>query len=239
MPPKVSLPTFWPNNAAVWFVRAEQEWVIKSISTQATKYAYLVSALSEEVSMRVADKLVGDLSATHYDDLKQHLLKVYTKSDYEKAKLLLDLPQLGDNKPSELMNKMLSYLPAGVDTADPGFLFRAIFLERMPTDIRAHLVALKTETMTALADKADELFASRVVPSFMLDQTFDDIPQHADDVPVCAARNSPVDSSTQCWYHATFGASASKCRAPCSYRPPAQSSQRPPAGNGQRRRRKN
>ena len=60
MPPKVSLATFWPNNAAVWIVSAEQEWVIKSISTQATKYAYLVKALS----MRVADKLVGDLSAT-------------------------------------------------------------------------------------------------------------------------------------------------------------------------------
>ena len=162
MPPKVSLATFWPNNAAVWFVRAEQEWMIKSISTQATKYAYLVQALSEEVSMRVADKLVGDLSATPYDDLKQHILKVYTKSNYQKAKLLLDLPWLGDNKPSELMNKMLSYLPAGVDTANPGFLFRAIFLKRMPTAIRTHLVALKTETMTTLADKADKLFASWV-----------------------------------------------------------------------------
>ena len=27
MPPKISLATFWPNNAAVWFVRAEEEWV--------------------------------------------------------------------------------------------------------------------------------------------------------------------------------------------------------------------
>ena len=55
MPVQVKLANFWPNNAAVWFVRAEQEFVIKDVSTQATKYAYLVQALTEEVSMRVAD----------------------------------------------------------------------------------------------------------------------------------------------------------------------------------------
>ena len=108
---KVQLSPFWPNNAAVWFCRADQEFVIKSVTVQSTKYAYLVAALSEDVSVRVADKLTAVLSETPYDDLRAHLLKVYTKTDYQKAKLLLELPQLGDSKPSELMNKMLSYLP--------------------------------------------------------------------------------------------------------------------------------
>ena len=154
---KVQLSPFWPNDAAVWFVRADQEFVIKSVSVQTTKYAYLVASLSEEVPMRVSDKLTAELSD---DDLRAHLLKVYTKSDYQKAKLLLELPQLGDSKPSELMNKMLSYLPADVNSSSPGFLFRAIFFERMPTDIRSHLVSMKTESMTALADRADELYSS-------------------------------------------------------------------------------
>ena len=68
MPVQVKLAKFWPNNAAVWFVRAEQEFVIKSVSTQATMYAYLVQALTEEVSMRVADRLIASPSATPYDD---------------------------------------------------------------------------------------------------------------------------------------------------------------------------
>ena len=59
---KVQLSPFWPNNAAVWFVRADQEFVIKSVTVQSTKYAYLVAALSEEVSMRIADKLTAELS---------------------------------------------------------------------------------------------------------------------------------------------------------------------------------
>ena len=232
MPVQVKLANFWPNNAAVWFVRAEQEFVIKSVSTQATKYAYLVQALTEEVSMRVADRLIADPSATPYNDLKAHLLKIYTKTDYQKAKLLLELPPLGDQRPSELMHKMLGFLPAGADTSDPGFLFRAIFLERMPVDIRTHLVALKAESMAALADKADELYNSRPpVTSFLVDQADDT--SYEDDLPVCAAgrgRGDPAsasaDSSTQCWYHATYGSSATKCRSPCSFRPPA--------GNGQR-----
>ena len=235
---KVQLSPFWPNNAAVWFVRADQEFVIKSVTVQATKYAYLVASLSEEVSMRVADKLTAELSESPYDDLRAHLLKVYTKSDYQKAKLLLELPQLGDSKPSELMNKMLSYLPADVNSSNPGFLFRAIFLERMPADIRTHLVSMKTESMPALADRADELYSSRVVTSFLLDQDAEPCVFQPEPVPVCAAGRGVADAdsatrfsppATQCWYHATYGPSATKCRPPCSYRPPA--------GNGQRRRR--
>ena len=75
--------------------------------------------------MRVADKLIAAPGDTPYDDLKAHLLKIYTKTDYQKAKLLLELPPLGDQRPSELMHKMLGFLPAGADTSDPGFLFRA------------------------------------------------------------------------------------------------------------------
>ena len=235
---KVQLSPFWPNNAAVWFCRADQEFVIKSVTVQSTKYAYLVAALSEDVSVRVADKLTAVLSETPYDDLRAHLLKVYTKTDYQKAKLLLELPQLGDSKPSELMNKMLSYLPADVDSSSPGFLFRAIFLERMPADIRTHLVSMKTESMTALADKADELYSSRVITSFLVDQDSEDYVFRPEPVPVCAAGRgvAAADSApgfsppaSQCWYHATYAPSATKCRSPCSYRPLA--------GNGQRRRR--
>ena len=156
-----------------------------------------------------------------------------TKADYQKAKLLLELPPLGDQRPFELMQKM----PVGADTSDPGFLFRAIFLVRMPVDIRTHLVALKAENVATLADKVDELYNSRPpVTSFLMDQVnkLQDNP-YEDDLPVYAAgrgRGDPAsassDGSTQCWYHATYGSSATKCRSPCSFRPPV--------GNRQRRR---
>ena len=33
---KVQLSPFWPNNAAVWFVRADQEFGVKSVTVQST-----------------------------------------------------------------------------------------------------------------------------------------------------------------------------------------------------------
>ena len=232
---KVQLSPFWPNNAAVWFVRADQEFIIKSVTVQSTKYAYLVPSLSEDVSMRVADKLTTKLSESPYDDLSTHLLKVYTKADYQKAKLLLELPQLRDSKPSELMNKILSYLPADVDSSNPGFLSRAIFLERMPADIQTHLVSMKTDSNTALADRADELYSSRVITSFLVDQESESHMFQPEPVPLCAAGRVVADANSaprfsplasQCWYYATYGPSATKCRAPCSYCPPARNGQR-------------
>ena len=144
-----------------------------------------------------------------------------TKADYQKAKLLLELPPLGDQRPFELMHKMLGFLPVGADTSDPGFLFRAIFLVRMPVDIRTHLVALKAGNVATLADKADELYNSRPpVTSFLMDQVneLQDNP-YEDDLPVYAAgrgRGDPAsassDGSTQCWYHTTYVSSTTKCR---------------------------
>ena len=225
---KVQLSPFWPNNAAVCFVRADQEFVIKSVTVQATKYAYLVASLSEDVSMRVADKLTAELSESPYDDLRAHLLKVYTKTDYQKAKLLLELPQLGDSNLSELMNKMLSYLPADVDTSNPGFLFRAIFFGAYASR-HQNPPGFQTESMTALADRVDELYSSRVVTSFLVDQETENFVHQPDPVPICTAGRGVADANsvprfslptTQCWYHATYGPSATKCRPPCSYRPP-------------------
>ena len=166
--------------------------------------------------MRVVDKLTAELSESPYYDLRTHLLKVYMKSDYQKAKLLLELPQLGDSKPSELMNKMLSYLPANVDSSSPGFLFRAIFLERMLADILTHLVSMKTESMSALADRADELYSSRVITSFLVDQESENFMFQPEPVPVYAAGRGVADADSalrfsppgsQCWYHATYGPS--------------------------------
>ena len=52
----------------------------------------------------------------------------------------MNLPALGDQRPSHLMNSMLFLLPDG---HKPGFLFKFLFLKRLPTDIRSHLVNVK------------------------------------------------------------------------------------------------
>ena len=67
-----------------------------------------------------------------YTKLKKRLLNTLELSKYEHAARLLNMPNLGDRKPSALMDEMLRLL--GQHT--PCFLFKYIFLEHLPEDIR-------------------------------------------------------------------------------------------------------
>ena len=72
----------------------------------------------------------------------------------------MNLPALGDQRPSHLMNSMLFLLPDG---HKPGFLFKFLFLKRLPTDIRSHLVNVKIDELWDLAVLADQLWSATQV----------------------------------------------------------------------------
>ena len=63
---KVTLPEFWSSSPDLWFIRAEGEFALKAISVEATKHAYLVSALKEEHALKVRDSLRAPDSTAPY-----------------------------------------------------------------------------------------------------------------------------------------------------------------------------
>ena len=78
--------------------------------------------------------------------------------DYQRAEQLVNLPSLGDRRPSQLMNTMLALLPGGYT---PGFIFNFLFLQRMPADVRGLLAAQRIKDPRELATRADEYWVIR------------------------------------------------------------------------------
>ena len=78
-------------------------------------------------------------------------------SEYQRAELLVNHPSLGDRKPSKLMDSMLSLVP---ENYVPDFVFRYMFLRRLPAEVRAHLVKNRIEDRHELAEEADRLFVA-------------------------------------------------------------------------------
>ena len=62
---------------------------------------------------------------------------MYTLSDFQRYQALQSLPLLSDQRPSELVDKMLVLLR---EDKKPGFFFRGLFMDRLPADIRAHFL---------------------------------------------------------------------------------------------------
>ena len=136
--------------------------------------------------------------------LKNSLIETFAPDQYQRASRLLHMAGLGDNKPSVLMDNMLSLL----GNHEPCFLFRQIFLEQLPEDIRAHLIRSGLSDCRELAKAADELWQSRSVSTT---HAISRPPNHSRSV----QRAMPSDPF--CFYHRKFGSKARQCRPPCSF----------------------
>ena len=78
-------------------------------------------------------------------------MDTFELSEYECDARLLNMPNLGDRKPSALMGEMLGLL--GQHT--PRFLIKYIFLQHLPEDIRTILAAETFDNSRSLAKRAD------------------------------------------------------------------------------------
>ena len=90
-------------------------------------------------------------STEKYKGLKARLLGTFTPSEYERAGMLINSPDLGDNKPSALLDRKLALL----GNHEPCLLWKRLFLQRLPAEVRAPLLQSSVGNMRNLAEQAD------------------------------------------------------------------------------------
>ncbi len=133
----LKLPPFWARKPKAWFAQAEAQFAIRNITVDDTKYYYIVAALDNDIADRVADFIESPPNNNKYDGIKNRLVDAYSLSAYEQACLLIDGQEMGDEKPSAMMAKMMALASAHDRQGD---LFRTLFLRRLPEDIRGPLL---------------------------------------------------------------------------------------------------
>jgi hypothetical protein len=132
----IKLPPFWPDKTDLWFAQAEAQFTIKNITAEKTKYSYVVTMLDSKTAAQVMD-IIKDPPGDAFEVLKTRLTAAFAITDSEKATRILDTNGLGDNIPSQLLSTMLMLVLDGAP--EPGFLFREVFLKKLPTEIRTQL----------------------------------------------------------------------------------------------------
>ena len=116
----LKLPTFWVSSPSAWFAQAEDQFALKSISQDETKYYHVVASLDTTTATRALSIITNPPTTNKYPVIKSFLTSAFGLSEEERGSALLGLRGLGDSKPSELMDKMLSLL----GEHKPCFLFR-------------------------------------------------------------------------------------------------------------------
>ena len=243
----IKLPPFWPTDSEVWFVQTEAQLTTRSITTQKTRFEYVVSSLSPEFAVKVRDLLLKPPADNPYDTLKAELIKRTAVSDQRKLQQLISGEELGNRKPTQLLRKMQQLLGDKMGASTDSFFLRELFLQRLPANFRMVLasadVSMDLGKLADMADKVMEVAVPTVkaIPSSTATNS-QDVQQLKQEVarlaelvtslttllrhrrpsghgrtPSPTRTNNPPKPVELCWYHAKFGENAKKCKEPCAW----------------------
>ena len=149
----VKIPPFWSNNPALWFLQVEAQLTLKDITSQLTKFHYIVSSLEPQVALHVRTLILNPPAAARYDALKTALLQSFTPSNQSRLQQLFST-ESGDMKPIELHLHMQRLL--GDSVVDETIL-RNLFHLRLPVSIRTSLAAMQDKLLSQLVQIAETL----------------------------------------------------------------------------------
>ena len=136
----IEIPPVWPADIKAWFTLLEAQLFCLGITKELTKFYYLVGALTPELGSRFshATRTTGE---TPYTTLREAMLGQMRNSDFENVDFLLNNIEIGDRKPSALLNHLQGIC------SDMGLndrFIKAFFIKKLPPAIRT-VVALSKD----------------------------------------------------------------------------------------------
>jgi len=106
-PSKMRLPPLWTQQAASWFQLAESQFNIYAVVEPRLRFNLVLGALSDEA--RLHAKAIIEAPAVYRDPyaaLRDRILQVYQPSAWQMAAEFLQAKELGDRRPSDMMDEM-------------------------------------------------------------------------------------------------------------------------------------
>jgi hypothetical protein len=155
----VRLPPFWPERPAVWFAQAEAQFTLAGISSEQTKFCYVISQLDQRYTSEVEDIITSPPERDPYTTLRTKLVRRLSPSKEHRIRELLTL-EMGDRKPSQFLRHLRSLAP---DMPDD--LFRSIWSSRLPSHIRAVLAGQPEGDFETAARCADRIIEVALQPT--------------------------------------------------------------------------
>ncbi|CAK1593602.1 unnamed protein product [Parnassius mnemosyne] len=155
----VRVPPFWPEEPEIWFAQVEGQFAISGITSDFTKFSYVIGQLDHQFSKEVKDIIINPPASDKYIKLKTELIKRLSTSHEKKVKQLLMHEELGDRKPSQFLRHLQSL--AGPQVPDD--FLQTIWTSRLPRSIQTVLAAQPSASLEVLADLADRI--QDIVPS--------------------------------------------------------------------------
>jgi hypothetical protein len=130
----VRLPPFWPDQPRLWFAQAEAQFALASVTSEKTKFNYVISQLEYRHAAEVEDIIISPPADEPYTTLKAELVRRLSSSRDQRVCQLLTHEEMGDRKPSQFLRHLKSLAP---DVPDD--FLRSIWSSRLQPHIQTIL----------------------------------------------------------------------------------------------------
>lgn len=156
----------WPNivreNIELWFIQIEHWFAVNRITSDNTKFSAIIAALDATLLQQIYETVRNPPATGKYDAIKTAVIHNFTESEQRRAQQLVSGLQLGDKKPSHLLNELRRI---GGDSQDEKLL-KVLWMNRLPVQVQTCLATSSAplNELSQLADSVMETF--RIGDSF-------------------------------------------------------------------------
>ena len=173
-PVTIKIPPFWPSDPELWFGQVEAQFTTKGVSSQRTRFDYVVASLSPEYAAEVRDLILNPPTTAPYDCLREQLIRRTTASEQCRLQQLFTTRELGDCKPSQLLCRIQQLLGDKLTSTDRAFL-QELFLQHLPQNVRMVLAATKDTEADNVMEVAPPTVSTAITESSQLSTEVDQL----------------------------------------------------------------
>ncbi|KFD54740.1 LOW QUALITY PROTEIN: hypothetical protein M513_04440 [Trichuris suis] len=152
----VKIPPFWTHSPALWFKRVEAQFQVARITADETKFSYIVGGMEAPILEQCFDIVDNPPAEGKYEALKQRILDRFADSDHKRLQTLLCGMQIGDDKPSRFLQRMLHEVPSNVGNMNA--IIRQLWIQQLPVNVQTCLAQTEEDDLEKLARLADKVY---------------------------------------------------------------------------------
>ncbi len=157
---RLRIPDFYAAKPRLWFNQLEAQFRLANILDDESRFYHIVASLQADVAARIDFIIENPPANDKYNAIKEALLNAFEKSQFEMCAQALSMLPLGDRSPSKLMSDLVDFIPRQHKQMICPFVV-ALFVEKLPQDIRLGLNLESVDSYERLAAQADALMARR------------------------------------------------------------------------------
>lgn len=151
---RLPMPKIVRDNIELWFLQLEHWFTVSRIASDSVRFSTVVSALDANLLQQIYEVVRNPPAApaSKYDAIRNAVIRNFSESEQRRAQQFVSGLQLGDKKPSHLLNELRRI---GGEAQDEKLL-KVLWMNRLPIQVQTCLAAV-TQPLTALAELADSV----------------------------------------------------------------------------------